>query len=163
MIQAICTAYVERFHLPRHPESLWAFIERLTAYQLHGPFTPGRISAFRLPPLPATASHCKVLITLELWLDRSIIIPIACHRHTGSCPVLIADCSRSLSDRTDLEPNNQSGGVPAVVFLVHHGAIANVAYAHHKSNRKVSDEWVFGCQGTSDLTKERPLTLFAVE
>ena len=103
------------------------------------------------------------LITLGLWLDRSIIIPTACHRHTGSCPVLIADCSRSISGRTDLKPYNQSGGVPAVVFLVHHGAIANVAYAHHKSNRKVSDEWVFGCQGTADLSKERPLTLFAVE
>ena len=57
----------------------------------------------------------------------------------------------TVSDRTDLEPYNQSGGVPAVVCLVHHGAIANVAYAHHKSNRKVSDEWVFGCQGTAEI------------
>ena len=164
MIQAICTAYVERFHLsptPRISVGVHRTADSVSAPRAFHP--PGRISAFRLPPLPATASHCKVLITLGLWLDRSIIIPIACHRHTGSCPVLIADCSRSLSDRTDLEPNNQSGGVPAVVCLVHHGAIANVAYAHHKSNRKVSDEWVFGCQGTSDHSKEGPLTLFVVE
>lgn len=148
---------------PRHPSLIKEVIRWLAAYQLHGNFTPGRISTYRLLSLPVTASHRKVLITLGLWLDRSIIIPTACHRHTGSCPVLIADCSRSVSDRTDLEPYNQSGGVPAVVCLEHHGAIANVAYAHHKSNRKVSDEWVFGCQGTADLSKERPLTLFAVE
>ena len=29
------------------------------------------------------------------------------------------------------------------------GAVSNVAYAHHNSNRKVFDEWVFGCQGTT--------------
>ena len=163
MIQAICIAYVERFHLSPTPRISVGIHRTADSVSAHGPFTPGRISAYRLPPLPATASHCKVLITLELWLDRSIIIPIACHRHTGSCPVLIADCSRSVSDGTGLEPYNQLGGVPAVICLVYHGAIANVAYAHHKSNRKVSDEWVFGCQGTSDLSKERPLTLFAVE
>ena len=101
-------------------------------------------------PIACDGFALRTLITLGLWLDRSIIIPIACHRHTGSCPVLIADCYRSVSDRTDLEPYNQSGGVPAVVYLVHHGAIANVSYAHHKSNRKVFDEWVFGFQGTSE-------------
>ena len=126
-------------------------------------FHPRQDLCFSAAPIACDGFALKTLITLGLWLDRSIIIPIACHRHTGSCPVLIADCSRSISGRTDLKPYNQSGGVPAVVFLVHHGAIANVAYAHHKSNRKVSDEWVFGCQGTADLSKERPLTLFSVE
>ncbi len=32
------------------------------------------------------------LITLGLWLDGSIIVPIACHRLIESCPMLIADC-----------------------------------------------------------------------
>ena len=163
MIQAICTAYVERFHLSPTPR-ISVGIHR-TADSVSAPraFHPRQDLCFSAAPIACDGFALKTLITLGLWLDRSIIIPIACHRHTGSCPVLIADCSRSVSGRTDLEPNNQSGGVPAVVCLVNHGAIANVVYAHHKSNRKVSDEWVFGCQGTSDLSKERPLTLFAVE
>jgi hypothetical protein len=32
------------------------------------------------------------LFTLGLWLDGSIIVPIACRRHIGSRPILIANC-----------------------------------------------------------------------
>ena len=146
----MCTAYVERFHLSPTPR-ISVGIHR-TADSVSAPraFHPRQDLCFSAAPIACDGFALRTLITLGLWLDRSIIIPIACHRHTGSCPVLIADCYRSVSDRTDLEPYNQSGGVPAVVYLVHHGAIANVAYAHHKSNRKVFDEWVFGFQGTSE-------------
>jgi len=32
-----------------------------------------------------------------------------------------------------------------------HGAVATVAYAHHNSNGKVFDEWVFNFQGTKPI------------
>lgn len=32
------------------------------------------------------------LITLGLWLDGSIVSPIACRRHIGSRPILAVDC-----------------------------------------------------------------------
>ena len=48
-----------------------------------------------------------------------------------------------------------------------HGVPANVAYAHHDSNRNVLDEWVFGCQRPSLLAEKEnrqrvfvPLHLF---
>lgn len=34
------------------------------------------------------------------------------------------------------------------MLLIHPGAVANVAYAHHNNNGNVLDEWVFGYQGT---------------
>ncbi|MBP3481637.1 MAG: hypothetical protein J6K66_08570 [Clostridia bacterium] len=54
-------------------------------YQHHGSFTLARFSRNR--PIAYDG-----FITLGLWLDRSIIVPIACHRHIGSRPILAADC-----------------------------------------------------------------------
>ncbi len=67
------------------------------------------------PPLPATARNAKhcgqicsrifaismpyITSTLGLWLDGSIIVPIACRRHIGSRPILIADCVSLLAER----------------------------------------------------------------
>ena len=46
-------------------------------------------------------------------------------------------------------------------FPADRGAAANVAYAHHNSNRNVFDEWVFSCQGTVEVNN--PLAVFAVQ
>ena len=41
-----------------------------------------------------------------------------------------------------------------LLFSANRGAAANVAYAHHNSNRNVLDEWVFSCQRTSPFTAQ---------
>lgn len=101
----------------------------------------------RPPPLPATASRPKTAVTLGLWLDGSILVPITGHRPTGSCPVVIA-WLWSL-------PSGETTEVRKIVSLrcfspADHGAAAMVAFARHKGNGKVFDGWVFGCQN-SDL------------
>ena len=56
----------------------------------------------------------------QLWLDGSIIVPIACHRRIGNHPMVIAyRFSLPYTDRR---------------------AVANVAYAPHISNRNVLDK-----------------------
>ena len=39
-------------------------------------------------------------------------------------------------------------------FSANRGAAANVAYAHHNSNRNVFDEWVFNCQRARPFTAQ---------
>ena len=72
------------------PACYWEVIKRLAAYQRHGNLTLTWFSCDRPHCLRRLHAE-KSLITLGLWLDGSIIVPIACHRHTGSRPVLIAD------------------------------------------------------------------------
>ena len=70
----------------------------------------------RPPPLPATASRPKIAVTLGLWLDGSIIVPITGHCPTGSCPVVIAGWYRSLAAKqTEVEE--------MCPFVVHHRQI----------------------------------------
>ena len=40
------------------------------------------------------------LITFGLWLDGSIIVPIACRRYIGSRPILIAECVSLLAEKS---------------------------------------------------------------
>ena len=79
--------------------------------------------------------------TLGLWLDTSLIISIAGHGHAESCPTLIANWNRSIpgggkhADYLSLLLESCCSILP-----VYPGAVANVAYAHHNSNRIVPDE-----------------------
>ena len=146
---------------PRHPDLQWEVIKRLAANQLHGNRTPPRIAP-SCPHLLRRITEYALFQRSTLWPDRSIFNPIACHRHTGGRPVLIADCLPLHTEQSRPWTSYKVGGVPAVFCPIHHGAVANVAYAHHNSNGNVSDEWVFFCQGTGEATKN-PLTLFAVE
>ena len=57
------------------------------------------------------------LITLGLWLDGSIIVPIACRRHIGSRPILIADCYSLLAENESQRPKNIQ--VKSRCFLSH--------------------------------------------
>ena len=61
--------------------------------------------------------------------------PTAYRGHTGSRPVLIADCY----------------SLPA--GIADPGAVANVAYAHRNSSGKVPDEWVCDFQGANPFTR----------
>ena len=84
------TCIFKQAYLSSTPRLLWEVIKRLAAYQLHGNLTPGRFSV--------GCPHClrrlcaEIVDPLGLWLDRSIVSPIASHRRTGSCPAVIADC-----------------------------------------------------------------------
>ena len=70
------------------------------------------------------------LITLGLWLDGSIISPIAGYRHAGSRPALIADCFSLFIGRNKPKTKLISFSVVSCCFLpAHHGAAANVAHA----------------------------------
>ena len=51
-------------------------------------------------------SRTKNASTLGLWLNRSIIVPIACRRHIGSRPILIADCYSLLAENESHRPKN---------------------------------------------------------
>ncbi|WP_161472930.1 hypothetical protein [Acutalibacter muris] len=64
-------------------------IKRLAAYQLHGNLTPAWFSCDR-PHCLRRLHDRKSLITLGLWLDGSIIVPITGHRPAGSRPEVIA-------------------------------------------------------------------------
>lgn len=113
----------------------------------------------RPSPLPATASRPKIAITLGLWLDGSIIVPITGHRLAGSCPVVIA-WLWSL-------PGGETTEVSKMVSLrcfspADHGAAAMVAFARHKGNGKVFDGWVFGCQGSNPLQKQKQVEIFGI-
>ncbi len=65
--------------------------------------------------------------------------------------LFIAPCRKSASQR----PKKNKGVISLLLFPADRGAAANVAYAHHNSNRNVFGEWVFGCQGTSPFTAKR--------
>ena len=41
-----------------------------------------------------------------------------------------------------------------LLFSANRGAAANVAYAHHNSNRNVFDEWVFSCKRANPFTAQ---------
>lgn len=113
----------------------------------------------RPPPLPATASRPKIVSTLGLWLDGSIIVPITGRRHTGSRPVVIA----WLVSLTDGETTEVSKMVSLRCFSpTDHGAAAMVAFARHKGNGKVFDGWVFGCQGSNPLQKQKQVEIFGI-
>ena len=126
--------------------------------------TADSVSAPRVsqPPVgslqTAAPIACDGITPKTLKLARTVAgqeyRPVAGHGHTGSCPVVIADCF-SLHDRTRKNTKTiQNVRSCFFVILAHPGAVANVAYAHHNNNRKVSDEWVFGYQGTNPFTAD---------
>ena len=90
---------------PRHPDLLKGSHQAAGGYQLHRHFSPSEVLS-ELPPLVAT-----VLSRTTLWPDRSIIIPIACHRCTGSPPVFPACCLSLPADRTNQRPIINEDGV----------------------------------------------------
>ena len=95
------------------------------------------------------------LLPLGLWLDGSIISPIACYRRIGGNPVFIAGSFSLIVD------NGQSGKYisdPCSCVPRHHGATANVATAHHGNNGNVLDEWVFSCQISNPFTTRKRKT-----
>ena len=133
-------------------------IKRLAAYQRHGNLTPTWFSCDR-PHCLRRLHDRKSLITLGLWLDGSIIVPITGHRPTGSCPVVIAGWYRSLAVKTNRSLRDVSLRCSSPAD---HGAAAMVAHAHHKSNGKVSDGWVFGCQRSDPVPENRNRWRFSV-
>ncbi len=62
---------------------------------LWGGMAPLRGSFATAPPITYDG-----FITLGLWLNGSIIVPIACRRHIGSRPILIADCISLIAKKT---------------------------------------------------------------
>ena len=107
------------------PDHRWEVIRRLAASAPRE--SHPRVGLTRLPPLPVTDLRLPNAGSRRLWLDRSIIVPIAGHRRAGCRPALIVAVCRSLP-------------------VAGHGAAAKVAHAHHNSNGNVSDEWVCGFQ-----------------
>lgn len=64
-------------------------------------------------------------------------------------------------------PGGETTEVRKVVSLrcfspADHGAAAMVAFARHKGNGKVSDGWVFGCQGSNPLQKQKQVEIFGI-
>ena len=84
------TLFQENLFVLDTPIFCWEVIKRLTAYQLHGSFTLAWFSRNR--PHCLRRLHAGLAITLGLWLDGSIIIPIACHCRIGSYPMVIDYC-----------------------------------------------------------------------
>ena len=76
----------------------------------------------RPPPLPETGLGLPCAESRRLWLDGSIIVPIAGHRRAGCRPAL-------------------SAGRQSLSAGAGHGAAAEVAHAHRNDNGNVSDEW----------------------
>ncbi len=76
--------------------------------------------------------------------------------------------SRKFSLAADKGQSGDNRGDLCSCVPRHHGATANVAYAHHKSNGNVLDEWVFNFQRATHSppfqrkTGERQITLSPV-
>ena len=114
-------------------------VGRLSAVQLHGIKRP---SGDR-PELPSLVAARCVCMHSALWPDRSISMPVTGYRPVSSILTVIA---RQLPlPGSDIQPSIilTIGDVRIVLFCdSDHGVPANVAYAHHDSNRNVPDEWV---------------------
>ena len=109
---------------PRHPELLREVTKRLTAYQRHGNHTPGRFST-GCPHWLRRFYHARPVTEQEYH-----------------CPYCLSSPYREPPDigsRLFIAPYR-------AVCSANRGAVANVAYVHHNSNRNVFDEWVFNCQ-----------------
>ena len=122
--------------------------------QLHGNFTPGRFSV--------GCSHClRRLCVGKRYHARTVTeqeyhCPYCLSSPYRELPdtynrLFIAPCRKSASQR----PKKNKGVISLLLFPADRGAAANVAYAHHNSNRNVFGEWVFVCQGTSPFTAKR--------
>ena len=81
-------------------------------------------------------------------------MPVTCYRPVSSILTVIA---RQLPlPGSDIQPAIilTIGDVRIALFCdSDHGVPANVAYAHHDSNRNVLDEWVCICQGSEGQKK----------
>ena len=157
MIQAICTAYVERFHLSPTPR-ISVGIHR-TADSVSAPraFHPRQDLCFSAAPIacdgfaPQGTYHARTVAGQEYH-----------------CPYCRSSPYRELPG-TDSQLFSLSIGqgrpwtvqsirwCPLCLCLIHHGAVAKVAYAHYNSNRFVLDDWIFGYQGAPHLLTEREM------
>lgn len=75
-------------------------------------------------------------------------MPVACYRPANSILTVIAQ--KLPLPGSDIQPSIilTIGDARIALFCnSDHGVPANVAYAHHDSNRNVPDEWVCNCQG----------------
>ena len=83
-------------------------------------------------------------------------MPVAGYRPTGSRPVVIASCF-SLRAKAGESKTDRIRKVKSCCFpgMVHPGAVAKVAHAHHNNNRNVFDEWVCCLQGANPLIYKR--------
>ena len=124
-------------------------IKRLAAYQLHGNLTPGRFST-GCPHWLRRSYHARPVTEQEYHCPYCLSSPYRELPDTDS-RLFIAPCRKSASQR----PKKNKGVISLLLFPADRGAAANVAYAHHNSNRNVFGEWVFGCQGTSPFTAKR--------
>ncbi len=124
------------FICPRHPEPLPGSHQTAGSEPAPRDFHPRR-DLRRLPSLRVTVTgqeyqcpHCRSSPCRELPGSRSKTIDSlrTAHRKADKTESKMKSCCFRL--------------------VVHPGVVAALAHAHRNSNRKVLDEWVFGCQGT---------------
>ena len=103
------------------------------------------------------------LIALGLWLDGSLIVPIAGRGHTGSCPVLIANQNRSMPGEGKHADCNYRCWNLAAPFSRHILAqlltwlmLITIAIGSYLMNG-------YFVVKEHEKSEKRPLTLFAVE
>ena len=69
--------------------------------------------------------------------------------------MLIAGCLSLLAGNQKAKDRIiKIGVISLLLFSANRGAAANVAYAHHNSNRNVFDEWVFSCKRANPFTAQ---------
>ena len=126
---------------PRHPGLLLGSHQVADCGSAPREFHPRQVLC-RLPPLPATA-HGVVPLHARTVAGQEYHCP-----HCRSSPYREQpDTHNNCISLSEIQPNADKIKVGSGHFGVQNrGAVAKVAYAYHKGNGKVLDEWVFNFQ-----------------
>ena len=117
-------------------------------YQHHGSFTLARFSRNR-PHCLRRFYHARTVVGQEYHCAYRLSSPYREPPDTDS-RLLFAPCRKSKAKDLFIK----TGEISLLPFSANRGAAANVAYAHHNSNRNVFDEWVFSCKRANPFTAQ---------